>query len=88
VFEEYCQEQSIPHLFTYPRSPKINGVVERFNRTIQEEFIERSDSLYMGRQSITTHLQKYLNWYNQTRPHQSLGYKSPSQYIQLLQSNM
>lgn len=87
-FEEYCQEQSIPHVFTYPRSPKINGVVERFNRTIQEEFIERSDSLYLGKESINTHLQKYLNWYNQTRPHQSLGYKSPSQYIQLLESNM
>lgn len=88
VFEEYCHTHAIPHAFTYPRSPRINGGIERFNRTIQEEFIERTDSLDAGRVVIAAHIQKYLDWYNGTRPHQSLGYQSPSQYIHALQSNM
>lgn len=88
AFDQYCQENRIPHLFTYPRSPRINGGIERFNRTIQEEFIERTDSLFQGKTEIATHLQKYLFWYNEVRPHQSLGYQSPSQYMQSLQSNM
>ncbi len=88
VFDQYCQSYNIPHFFTYPRSPKINGGIERFNRTIQEEFIDRTDSLYLGAESINNHLQRYLDWYNDVRPHQSLGYLSPSQYQQALQSNM
>lgn len=87
-FETYCQEQQITHVFTYPRSPKINGGVERFNRTIQEEFIERCNYLLEGPQIVTDHLMKYLNWYNEVRPHHSLGLQSPNQYIQALQSNM
>lgn len=41
VFEEYCQVQQIKHIWTYPNSPKINGVIERFNRSIKEEWLER-----------------------------------------------
>ena len=88
LFDEFCQNQSITHLFTYPRSPRINGSIERFNRTIQEEFIERSDSIYLGKDSITSHLNKYLSWYNETRPHNSLGNMSPNTFVQQLQSNM
>lgn len=88
VFDQYCQDKSIPHLFTYPRSPRINGGIERFNRTIQEEFINRTDSLLLGSNEITTALHHYLDWYNEIRPHQSLGYLSPSRYQQSLQSNM
>jgi len=88
VFDQYCQTHTIPHFFTYPRSPRINGGIERFNRTIQEEFIDRTDSLYLGADAITTNLQRYLDWYNEIRPHQSLGNLSPSQYQQTLQSNM
>ena len=38
-FHQYLDEQNIKHQFIYPRCPRINGVVERFNRTVQEECI-------------------------------------------------
>jgi len=87
-FEAYCQAQHLPHLFTYPRSPKINGGVERFNRTIQEEFINRCSYLLEGPHVIADYLVRYLSWYNGVRPHHSLGLQSPNQYIHTLQSNM
>lgn len=36
-FNEYLERRRINHLFIYPRCPRVNGAIERFNRTIQEE---------------------------------------------------
>jgi transposase-like protein/preprotein translocase subunit Sss1 len=81
-FHQYLKNQHINHELIYPRSPKINAVVERFNRTIKEEFIERSDYLYYDMIRFNHKLVKYLNWYNQKRPHYSLKYLSPVQYME------
>ena len=42
-FDQYLDNSSIPHYFTLPHSPRINGIVERFNRTIQEEFLNLTE---------------------------------------------
>jgi hypothetical protein len=80
-FHKYLEEKKIPHIFIYPKSPKINGVVERFNRTIQEEFINRNDEIYYDLDAFEVKLKNYLNWYNHKRPHHSLKYLSPVQFI-------
>lgn len=80
-FHQYLEEQHIKHQFIYPKSPKLNGVVERFNRTIQEECINRSDKLYFDPEAFQGTLSKYLEWYNNKRPHAALGYVSPMQFI-------
>lgn len=82
LFHKYLEEQDIKHVFIYPNSPKINGVVERFNRTVQEEFINRSVDFGVDNQRFNRKLTKYLNWYNQKRPHSSLNYQSPIQFMQ------
>lgn len=82
-FHEYLEEQRIRHLFIYPRSPKINAYIERFNRTIQEEFILRSDEIYYDTKAMTRKLTKYLFWYNYQRPHSSLKYLSPMSFIEM-----
>ena len=33
-FEDYCNEHGINHIFSAPRTPKQNGVIERKNRTL------------------------------------------------------
>lgn len=81
-FHEYLETEKIKHIFIYPNSPKLNGVVERFNRTIQEEFINRSRDFGYNNERFNTKLTSYLNWYNCHRPHSSLGYQSPMQFIQ------
>lgn len=87
-FDQYLTKQNIPHAFTYPRSPKINGVVERFNRTIQEEFLDRSDELYThDLDGFKENLDKYLHWYNYQRPHRSLKLQTPSAFLEQLTIN-
>jgi transposase InsO family protein/transposase-like protein len=82
TFHVHLEAQNIKHIFIYPNSPKLNGVVERFNRTVQEEFINRSDEIYYDQEKFKLKLNQYLYWYNYKRPHSSLGYQSPMQFMQ------
>lgn len=79
-FHAYLEIQGINHLFTYPHSPKVNGVIERFNRTIQEEFIDRCEAWWLDPSKGDEKLIQYLSWYNTKRPHASLKYLSPQTY--------
>lgn len=80
-FDAYLTKIGVNHVFTYPRSPKINGVVERFNRTVQEEFIRQSTDFGVDKLRFEHQLSRYLSWYNQKRPHSSLGYISPVEFM-------
>lgn len=81
-FHTYLEEQKIKHQFIYPRHPKINAYIERFNRTIQEEFILRNDEIYYDQKAFAKKLTEYLYWYNYKRPHASLKYMSPMNFIE------
>jgi|SRR5579859_84866 len=81
-FHEYLEKTRIRHQFIYPHMPKINSYIERFNRTIQEEFILRNDEIYYDRKAFAKKLTDYLYWYNYQRPHASLKYVSPMTFIQ------
>lgn len=81
-FREYLRKRGITHFHNYPKSPKMNAYVERFNRTIQEEFADRyllefRDNL----ERFNKRLIDWLLWYNTGRPHWSLGLISPMQYL-------
>jgi hypothetical protein len=82
TFHTYMEEKYIKHQFIYPRMPKINAYIERFNRTIQEEFILRNDEIYYDQKEFAKKLTNYLYWYNYKRPHASLKYVSPMTFIQ------
>ncbi len=83
-FHEFLDAHGITHQFIYPRSPRINGVVERFNRTIQDEFLNRSDELFFNKEKLLTKLEIYLTWYNTKRPHYALKFQAPLVYHQQL----
>jgi len=80
-FHQYLEGQNIIHNFIYPYSPKINGVVERFNRTIQDEFLNRNEQFGINESKFNQDLVKYLSWYNNQRPHHALGLVSPLTFI-------
>jgi transposase InsO family protein len=81
-FEIYLKKNNIIHFHTYPRCPKQNSEIERFNRTISEAFISRN--LYLLAYDIDVFnekLMEWLLWYNTRRLHWSLGLISPLRYI-------
>jgi hypothetical protein len=80
-FQVYLENKNIKQEFIYPRSPKVNGYVERFNRTFKEEFLYKHE-LDIAEDKFNQKLTKYLIWYNTVRPHQSLNMKPPMEYMQ------
>lgn len=80
-FEDYLKKHQISHIFIYPRMCRINGVVERFNRTIQEEFIDNNLEYIHNPVLFTGKLIDYLIFYNTERVHKSLGLISPIDYL-------
>lgn len=80
VFEETCQRLGIRLFVLPPRSPKLNGHVERANRTHTEEFYEVTDSEF-DIASLNPALHHWEMVYNTVRPHQALGYLTPHQYL-------
>jgi transposase InsO family protein len=80
-FDSYCQREKLTHLFTYPHSPKINGVVERFNRTIQEDCLEVYYDELDDPKKINLRLSEYLTFYHNERVHKALGNRTPADVI-------
>jgi putative transposase len=76
-FDTYLKKKGIPHYFSYPHTPESNAYVERFNRTIQEEFVDPNLALLEDTRVFNSHLIDYLLFYNTVRPHQSLDYLTP-----------
>jgi len=64
-----------------PRSPKLNGGVERAHRTHTEEFYEVTESLFDIAQ-LGNELLEWEKVYNTIRPHQALGYLTPQQFLE------
>lgn len=81
-FVKACEQQNVIQLWNYPKKPQHNGMVERLNRSIQDEFIDwHLDDLAYDLDSFNHHLMDWLVWYNTKRPHYSLNLKSPMQYL-------
>lgn len=80
-FQTELDHASIPHWHTYPRTPKMNAHCERFNRTIQEEFVDWNLHLLQDPDQFNKKLADWLVWYNTKRPHKSLKLQSPVQFL-------
>ena len=77
-FSRTASDLSLTHFHTYPRSPKMNAHVERFNRTLDEEFLQGNRALLRDDvKAFNDKLVDWLLWYNGERPHHALGQVSP-----------
>lgn len=68
--------------FIRPHTPQQNGMVERLIRTIKEQclWLHNFQSLDEARQTLGA----WFKYYNEQRPHQALGMKTPSMVYQQL----
>lgn len=86
-FRLSCQKLNIPQWYSRPHTPKDNPVLERFNRTIQEEFVDMIDAGLEDIEEVNQKLTPWLIEYNNVRPHQALDYLTPLEYIELHQQS-
>ena len=80
-FEDALSQLEIKHYFSRPRTPKDNSIVEKFNQTLQEEWLN-DGNFTTCIQSFNINLTDWLEEYNFIRPHQSLDYMAPYEYLE------
>lgn len=85
-FEKYfaqgCQKMDLERYYNRPRTPKDNPVNERFNRTLQDEFVNLgnlTDNVILFNKDLT----EWLIEYNFHRPHVALNYETPIKITQV-----
>ena len=81
-FEKACQTLGIIQVYSRPKTPKDNPALEKFNDTIQREWLRYSE---VGLDNIPEANQDLTDWlikYNSVRPHQSLDYLTPLEYAE------
>lgn len=79
-FETYLNEENLVHFYNYPKHPKSNAYVERFNRTIQEQYVNWHKEELCDVESFNRGLMDYLLWYNTEKPHKGLKLIPPLKY--------
>jgi putative transposase len=77
-FRAAMKDYRLRQEFITPYTPEQNGMIERFFRSLKEECIWQHvfADFNEGRRAI----RDWIRWYNEERPHQSLGYLSPVEY--------
>ena len=80
-FDNHLHSQHIPHRWSYPRCPRINGCVERYQRTLTEEFIQAHEDLIREPPEFLRALANYLVFYNTQRVHHALNNCTPLAFL-------
>ena len=80
-FERAVAKLGIQRYFSRVKTPKDNSDIERFNGTLEYEWLYDSN-LSLDPEELNPRLTEWLMEYNFNRPHQSLAYLTPIQYIE------
>jgi transposase InsO family protein len=81
LFDRICRENGIKHLLTAPRSPTTTGKVERFHRTLRQEFL--IGTVFHAIADAQAQLDAWVETYNHDRPHQGIGMVAPFERFRL-----
>ena len=71
-YELYLAVEDIDHTRTRAKSPQTNGIVERFHKTMLDEFyrIAFRKKIYATIEELQTDLDLWMGEFNEVRPHQ------------------
>jgi transposase InsO family protein len=74
----FVERVSKDHRYTRIGKPNDNAHIERFNRTVQEECLDRVPT---NVRSLNKALREYLPYYNEKRLHLGINYKTPQEMV-------
>ena len=80
-FEQACEQLKLPLFVLPPRSPKLNGKVERAHGTWRYE-VYAAHHWPWPLAPLRAWLREQQHIYNFVRPHQALGQMPPADYLQ------
>lgn len=80
-FDQELRKLHKQHWHTYPKTPKMNTHDERFNRSLQEEYVDYHEPELLDPAIFNIGLMKHLLWHNMERPHFGLNLKTPVNFI-------
>lgn len=83
-FETACKKAEIPLFVLPPRSPELNGNVERSNGTAKYEFYAQYEGI-PSFHLLRKNLHKFNLFYNFERPHQGIGLLTPSEFFKTIE---
>jgi transposase InsO family protein len=75
AWRDLCAELAVTHSRTRPYRPQTNGKVERFNRTLNDEWARVR--VYRRNSDRDQALDRWLHRYNHHRCHTALGGETP-----------
>ncbi len=78
-FKAACRKLKIEQYYSRVRTPKDNPNNERFNRTLQEEFIQLGN-FHSDPEIFNRKLTEWLIENNYHRPHAALAYRTPMEF--------
>jgi transposase InsO family protein len=84
-FHWHVEDQGMRHVYIKPRSPQLNGKVERSHRTDQEEFYQLLT--YTGDVDLNRKLKAWEKFYNFDRPHSAFAGNTPYEMLRSLLNN-
>lgn len=76
LFDRICRENGISHRLTAPASPTTTGKIERFHRTLRDEFL--TARTFTSLEAAQRELDEWITHYNTERPHRSLDMAVPA----------
>ena len=83
--DQWCTDRKITLQFIQPGRPMQNAYIERKNGSIRRELLNAY--LFYSLSEVRSLKEEWRLDYNQDRPHKSLGYKSPLNYVQQWHKN-
>ena len=77
-FHWHILDKGINHVYIRPRTPRLNGKVERSHRSDEEEFYRMLDGVVIDDAKLfNKKIEEWENYYNYCRPHAALDGKTP-----------
>ena len=78
LFDRQCAEHDIEHRLIKPRTPRTNGMVERFNGRVAEVI---DQTRFTSSFQLKETLMRYLRIYNHHIPQKNLGHITPTEAL-------